>query len=68
MKHSALILMCVLALPATADGSGDGGGVVVKKSTHSVAATLDKLEGIVKSKGFTLFARIDHAAGASTVD
>ena len=41
--------------------------MVVKKSTHSVAATLNKLEGIVKSKGFTVFARIDHAAGASKV-
>ena len=67
MKHFALILLCVLALPAAADDALDR-GVVVKKSTHSVAATLDKLEGIVKSKGFTVFARIDHAAGASKVD
>ena len=41
--------------------------MVVKKSAHSVAATLDKLEGIVTSKGFTVFARIDHAAGAAKV-
>ena len=42
-------------------------GLIVKRSSHSVAATLDKLEGIVKSKGFTVFARIDHAAGAASV-
>ena len=29
-----------------------------------MVATLDKLQGIVKSKGFTVFARIDHAASA----
>jgi uncharacterized protein (DUF302 family) len=41
--------------------------MVVKRSSHSVAATLDKLESIVKDKGFTVFARIDHAAGANKV-
>ncbi len=66
MKHFALILLCVLALPAAADKANDH-GVVMKKSSHSVGATLDKLEGIVKEKGFTVFARIDHAAGASKV-
>ena len=66
MKYVALFLLSVFALPVTADGMQDH-GLVVKKSTHSVAATLDKLEGIVKSKGFTVFARIDHAAGADKV-
>lgn len=28
---------------------------------------MDNLEGIVKKKGFTVFARVDHAAGASKV-
>jgi len=39
-------------------------GMISKKSAHSVAATIDKLEGILKEKGLTIFARIDHAAGA----
>lgn len=39
-------------------------GTISKKSAHSVAATIDKLEGILKEKGLTIFARIDHAAGA----
>lgn len=42
-------------------------GVVTKRSAHSVQATLDKLEAIVTEKGFTVFARIDHAAGAEKV-
>jgi uncharacterized protein (DUF302 family) len=29
--------------------------------------TIDRLESIVKSKGLTVFARIDHAAGATAV-
>ena len=66
MKHVVLILLSVLALPVVADSMQDK-GLVVKKSNHSVATTLDKLEAIVKSKGFTVFARIEHAAGASKV-
>lgn len=34
------------------------------KSPYSVAKTLDRLEGILKEKGITVFARVDHAAGA----
>ena len=39
-------------------------GMVDVKSNHSVAATADRLESILGSKGMTVFARIDHAAGA----
>lgn len=38
-----------------------------KPSTHPVKETMDKLEAILKDKGFTIFARIDHAAGAKSV-
>jgi uncharacterized protein (DUF302 family) len=39
-------------------------GMISIKSAHSVAATADRLEKILTSKGMTVFARIDHAAGA----
>jgi len=39
-------------------------GMVDVKSAHSVAATADRLESVLGSKGMTVFARIDHAAGA----
>ena len=42
-------------------------GMVDVKSTHSVAVTADRLESILGSKGMTVFARIDHAAGAQKV-
>jgi uncharacterized protein (DUF302 family) len=39
-------------------------GLVTIASTRSVAETIDRVETIVKSKGLTVFARVDHAAGA----
>jgi len=54
----------VAALPFTAAAAE---GVVTKESRHSVVQTIDRLEALVKSRGITVFARIDHAAGAQTV-
>lgn len=48
-------------------GSADN-GLVVKKSAYSVTETLDRLEGILNNKGLTIFARVDHAAGAQKAD
>ena len=42
-------------------------GVKNVESSHGVAATADKLEAVLKKKGMNVFARIDHAAGASKV-
>jgi uncharacterized protein (DUF302 family) len=39
-------------------------GMVTLQSFHSVEATIDRFEAGAKSKGMTIFARIDHAAGA----
>ena len=39
-------------------------GLVTKSSTHSVLETVDKLEQIVKSKGFKVVARVNHAGAA----
>ena len=42
-------------------------GLVSVASQHSVKDTLDRLEADLKAKGITVFARIDHAAGAASV-
>jgi uncharacterized protein (DUF302 family) len=42
-------------------------GLIVKPSPHAPGATLDRLEKVLASKGITVFARIDHAAGAEKV-
>ena len=41
-------------------------GLTTLPSIHSAKETMDRLEADVKAKGLTVFARIDHAAGAKT--
>ena len=56
---SAFILACLFTASVAA-----GEGMISVKSAHSVSATADRLESILGAKGMTVFARIDHAAGA----
>jgi uncharacterized protein (DUF302 family) len=42
-------------------------GIVDKPSDHSVDETVEKLKGILQSKGVTLFATIDHSGEAAKV-
>jgi uncharacterized protein (DUF302 family) len=42
-------------------------GLITLASQHSVKATIDRLETAAKAKGLTIFARVDHAAGATSV-
>lgn len=57
----AVTLSGVLALASAADG------LITVQSPHGVKATMDKLEAAVKDQGLTVFARIDHAAGAAKI-
>ena len=40
-------------------------GLVTIPSSYGPKDTMDRLEAEVKAKGMTVFARIDHAAGAA---
>ncbi len=42
-------------------------GLITLPSTHGAKETMDRLAAEVKAKGLTVFARIDHAAGAKDV-
>jgi uncharacterized protein (DUF302 family) len=42
-------------------------GLIVVQSSHGAAETIARLVAEIKAKGMTIFARIDHAAGASEV-
>ncbi len=57
---AALVVFCSVAAQA-ADG------LVAVKSPHSAVETASRLVAAVQDRGLKLFARIDHAAGASTV-
>jgi uncharacterized protein (DUF302 family) len=39
-------------------------GLIVVRSSHGPAETMDRLAAEIKAKGLTVFARIDHASGA----
>ena len=54
-------LLCCSTLASAADG------LVAVKSPHSAKDTMTRLEDTVKQRGLTVFARIDHAAGAAKV-
>lgn len=42
--------------------------ILRKESPLPVGATIDRFEAILKEKGFKIFARVDHAAGAKSVN
>ncbi len=64
MLRSTLLaaVLTATALPAwTAE-------MIHKVSPHSVTVTMDRLTAAVEGAGATVFARVDHAAGAAKVD
>ncbi len=61
----SISLALLLGLAATSSWSADG--LIAVKSTLSVKDTSNKLEELIKQRGLTLFARVDHAAGAAKV-
>ena len=58
---AALVLSSFVACAAAADG------LVALKSPYGAQVTMDRLEAQVKQRGLSVFARIDHAAGAAGV-
>jgi uncharacterized protein (DUF302 family) len=42
-------------------------GVVTKPSRYTIAETLQRLENVIRSKGLTIFALIDHSGEAERV-
>ncbi|KHA51738.1 DUF302 domain-containing protein [Sulfitobacter geojensis] len=58
----AAVTTAALTLPAQA------GELIDKVSPHSVTQTMDRLAAAVDAAGATVFARVDHAAGAAKVD
>jgi YD repeat-containing protein len=62
------IAFTILALMVYASsGLASETGIVIKASKYSVAETLNRLEGVLKAGGMTIFARIDHSGEAAKV-
>ncbi len=60
-----LAILMLLLIPAQVFAADDG--VTKRESRYSVPQTLDRLEAILKERGITVFARIDHAGEATKV-
>ena len=62
--HKSLITITavfLLALPISANADN---GVITKASAYSADATTQRLEAAIKSRGFMVFGRLNHAAAA----
>ncbi len=60
----SIALGAALSLAPTLGAQAD---MISKESPHSVAQTVDRLAAAVEGAGAKVFARIDHAAGASSI-
>jgi len=63
---STLVLIITGFVFMTSANAQDGW--IIKDSKNSVQETADKLVGIIENAPPKLFARIDHAAGAKSID
>ncbi|WP_417513623.1 DUF302 domain-containing protein [Minwuia sp.] len=62
-----LIAACMIAgLSSVAAAAEDG--LIRKQSANGVYQTIDKLKAALESKGLTIFADIDHSAGAKRAE
>src|SRR3989442_14409613 len=59
-------VIAALLVGASAPASTDG-GLVSKRSTHTVDQTLDRLEAALKDAGAKIVARLDHTAEAKAL-
>jgi uncharacterized protein (DUF302 family) len=67
MNRFASFSTAAIGLVLSASLWAQADGLVSVASPRSAADTMSRLEGLVKERGLTVFARIDHAAGASKI-
>ena len=65
-KLNQFFVMLVLLFSTQALYAAEG--FIIKKSQYGVAESLDRLEVLLKKKGITIFARVNHSAGAKKVN
>ena len=63
-----VIILCLLCINVSVMAQDSvGKGLKYSKSNYDVATTANRLEAVLRQRGFTIFNRIDHAAGAQSV-
>ncbi len=65
MKLSCSLFVALLVSLASLASAADG--LIVVKSPRRAADTMNRFEELVTQRGLTVFARVDHAAGALKV-
>ena len=65
MRQFMLITLSIVLTLSLAHADN---GLINVKSAFSVKKTADRLEKVLKEKGMTVFARINHSEGAKKVD
>jgi uncharacterized protein (DUF302 family) len=65
MFRKFMLAGLLLALIPTVQAAG---GMITLQSAHPVAVTVDRLATALEAAGFRIFARVDHGAGARSVD
>jgi len=63
MKKLIFIIFFITSMPLSADSH-----LIILESSHSTQETANRFANLVEEKGLTLFARIDHAKNAASVD
>jgi len=58
----------IAAAAIAAMGTGAWAEMIVKEANGTVAEAMDRLEGAVSNAGATVFARVNHGAGAAKVE
>ena len=68
MKSQKIITIFIIAFLAnTQSFAQTNDGIIRIKSPYTVTVTINKLENVLKTKGMTIFKRVDHTAGAEKV-
>lgn len=68
MQRRHAIILALLLVPFGASAGGKHGTPMnVTQSQHNVSETIDRLEAALRAKGIGVVARVDHAAGATSV-
>lgn len=61
LRLGCILTAAMLGYPALANADNH---LIVKKSANSVSGTVDRLSDVLKARGISIVARVDHAAGA----
>jgi len=67
MRVPLRLVLALIATLVTGDAAMSREGLITIRSSFDPGATMKRLEDEVRAKGLTIFAHVDHAAGASEV-